>query len=130
MFWTTTAKENKKCSAFGLTAKRCYGQLCALIVWTHTDLAAMRKHLPCVNTQVFTWKRVCQVGPRAPWAEIEESPREWANMPTATGRGLSSLTFKLHQGWALVKPSSPIGTRGRERLWSCLTRKLQHGSRP
>ena len=131
MFWTTTAKENKKHSAFRLTVERCYRHLCALIMWAYTDLMAMRKHLPHVNTQVFTWKRVCQVGLRTTWAEIEASPGEWANMPTATGRYLLFPSLLNYIGVELWwKPQVPWALEEERGFLSCLTRRLQHGSGP
>lgn len=111
----TTAKDNKKHSAFRLTAERCDRRLCALIIWTYKDLMAMRKRLPSVNTQVFTWKSVCQMGLRSSRSRRES--KAWRTSQQAySNRSVTaiSLAFKSQQGWAVVKTSSPVGTGGRE----------------
>lgn len=107
---TTTAKDNKKHSAFRLTAERCDRQLCALIIWTYKDLMA-RKCLPSVNTQVFTWKSVCQVGLRSSMSRRKN--KAWRTSQQAySNRSVTaiSLAFKSQQGRAEVKTSSPVGT--------------------
>lgn len=107
MFWTT-AKQNKKHSAFRLTFERSIRALCPYCS-NFAGISGTRKaSSTCEHTSLHLEESARWVSEMPKWRRSKACRMSWEGHSNRSVPAIS-LAFKLHQVWALVKICSLVG---------------------